>query len=227
MTSIRPTDHDNPRTAASAWRATRSRGPFTLRTTCITWLAILACLCCDTSQALAQTSTMAGSEGVKEFLTSGPETWTSPQGLTSALQVMLLLTVLSLAPAVLLMTTSFVRIIVVLGLLRQALGTQQLPPSQVITSLSLFMTLLIMTPVWKDVYDSAISPYTDPRSAMTLDEAWQRGALPDQAIHGPADQRGTATRTTSTCSTVISRATRRPPRRLMMCRCRFCCRLTC
>jgi flagellar biosynthetic protein FliP len=178
MASIRPTDHDNPRMATSAWRATRCRGPFTWRTTCITWLAILAWLCCDTSQALAQTSTMAGSEGVKDFLMSGPEMWTSPQGLTSALQVMLLLTVLSLAPAVLLMTTSFVRIIVVLGLLRQALGTQQLPPSQVITSLSLFMTLLIMTPVWKEVYDSAISPYTDPRSAMTLDEAWQRGAFP-------------------------------------------------
>ena len=53
---------------------------------------------------------------------------------------MLLLTVVSLAPAILLMTTSFVRILVVLGLLRQALGTQQLPPSQVITSIALFMT---------------------------------------------------------------------------------------
>ena len=115
---------------------------------------------------------------MQDFLTSGPDTWTSPQGLTSTLQVMLLLTVLSLAPAVLLMTTSFVRIVVVLGLLRQALGTQQLPPSQVITSLALFMTLLIMTPVWKDVYDSAIGPYTDPRSTMTLEEAWQHGSLP-------------------------------------------------
>ncbi len=91
---------------------------------------------------------------------------------------MLLLTVLSLAPAILLMTTSFVRIIVVLGLLRQALGTQQLPPSQVITSLAMFMTLLIMTPVWKDVYDNAISPYTDPASDMTIEEAWHEGSLP-------------------------------------------------
>ena len=64
---------------------------------------------------------------------------------------MLLLTVVSLAPAILLMTTSFVRIIVVLGLLRQALGTQQLPPSQVITSIALFMTLLLMAPVWNEV----------------------------------------------------------------------------
>src|SRR5262249_40683287 len=67
----------------------------------------------------------------------GPDRWTSPEGLTSALEVMLLLTVISLAPALLMMTTCFVRIVVVLGLLRQALGTQQLPPTQVITSLAL------------------------------------------------------------------------------------------
>ncbi len=70
---------------------------------------------------------------VPESIAAGPEKWTSPEGLSSTLQVMLMLTVLSLAPAVLLMTTCFVRIIVVLGLLRQAIGTQQLPPSQVIT----------------------------------------------------------------------------------------------
>ena len=64
------------------------------------------------------------------FLMGGPKEWTSPRGLSSALQIMLLLTVLSMAPAILLMTTSFIRIVVVLGLLRQALGTQQLPPSQ-------------------------------------------------------------------------------------------------
>ena len=75
-------------------------------------------------------------------LAGGPDKWTSPEGLSSTIQVMLLLTVLSLAPAVLLMTTCFVRIVVVLGLLRQALGTQQLPPVQVITSLALFLTLL-------------------------------------------------------------------------------------
>lgn len=104
------------------------------------------------------------------MLTVGPTVWTSPEGLTSTLQVMLLLTVISLAPAVLLMTTSFIRIIVVLGLLRQALGTQQLPPSQVITSISLFLTLAIMSPVWKQSYDEGIKPYTERR--IGLDEAW-------------------------------------------------------
>jgi flagellar biosynthesis protein FliP len=88
------------------------------------------------------------------------------------------LTVLSLAPAVLLMTTCYVRIIVVLGLLRQALGTGQLPPSQVITSISLFMTLFIMTPVWNEVYTKAIVPYTAEGSTMTMEEAWNAGVEP-------------------------------------------------
>lgn len=106
----------------------------------------------------------------------GPQQWTSPQGISSALQVMLLLTVVSLAPAILLMTTSFVRILVVMGLLRQALGTQQLPPSQVITSIALFMTALLMTPVWSKVYQDAIKPYSEEQ--IGLEEAWERGTQP-------------------------------------------------
>jgi flagellar biosynthetic protein FliP len=102
--------------------------------------------------------------------------WTNRQGLSSGLQIMLLLTVISVAPALLLMTTCFVRIVVVLGLLRQALGTQQLPPSQVITSLALFLSLLIMAPVWKQVYNDAIVPYTQEK--IGLEEAWQRGQAP-------------------------------------------------
>jgi flagellar biosynthesis protein FliP len=107
-----------------------------------------------------------------------PEAWTSPERVQSTLQVVLLMSVVSLAPAILLMTTSFVRIAVVLGLLRQALGAQQLPPNQVITSLALFMTLLLMTPVWTEVYRDAIQPYTDPEVALGWDEAWQAGVQP-------------------------------------------------
>ncbi len=109
-------------------------------------------------------------------LQGGPEKWTSPEGISSSLEVMLLLAVLSLAPAVLLMTTCFVRIVVVLGLLRQALGTQQLPPGQVMTSIALFITLLVMWPTWKQTYDTAISPYT--QKEIGAEEAWQRGTLP-------------------------------------------------
>jgi len=113
-----------------------------------------------------------------ELVGGGPETWTSPEGLTSSLQVLLLLTVLSLAPAVLLMTTCYVRIIIVLGLLRQAIGLQSLPPSQVMTSVALFMTLFVMSPVWTRVYDEAVEPYTDPDTEMSLKEAYEAGALP-------------------------------------------------
>lgn len=111
-------------------------------------------------------------------LLSNPEELTSKKGLSSTLRIMLLLTVLSLAPAIVLMTTSFVRIVVVLGLLRQAIGTQQLPPSQVITSLALFMTVLIMAPVWNEIKDEAIVPYTDPESNMEWEEAWEKGVRP-------------------------------------------------
>lgn len=111
-----------------------------------------------------------------DALSAGPNAWTSPEGLSSTLQVMLLLTVLSLAPAVLLMTTCFVRVIVVLGLLRQAVGTQNLPPSQVITSIALFVTLLVMTPVWTQVYHDSILPYTEKR--VNLEQAWNAGAAP-------------------------------------------------
>jgi len=113
-----------------------------------------------------------------DTLAGGPEKWTSPESLASSLQIMLLLTVLSLAPAILLMTTCYVRIIVVLGLLRQAIGLQSLPPSQVMTSIALFMTLFVMTPVWTEVYDNAIEPYTDPTIEMSLEEAYEAGATP-------------------------------------------------
>lgn len=112
------------------------------------------------------------------FIAGGPEHWTSPEGLSSSLQIVLLLTVLSLAPAVLLMTTCYVRIIIVLGLLRQAIGLQSLPPSQVMTSVAMFMTLFVMAPVWMRVYDDAIVPYTDPAIPMSLEEAYDAGAAP-------------------------------------------------
>lgn len=73
--------------------------------------------------------------GESNKLLADPQAWLEPDRLGSSLQMMALMTVLSLAPAVLVMTTSFIRIIIVLGLLRQALGTQQSPPSQVITSI--------------------------------------------------------------------------------------------
>lgn len=143
----------------------------------LAWSAVALALLCAWSPATAQDpANQPITAKVPDGLAGGPKEWTSPAGLSSTIQVMLLLTVLSLAPAVLLMTTCFVRIIVVLGLLRQAIGTQQLPPSQVITSLALFMSLLVMTPVWKQVYDRAILPYSNRQ--ISLDEAWNEGSEP-------------------------------------------------
>ena len=85
----------------------------------------------------------------------------SPKGLTPTLKILLLMTVLSLAPSLIIMTSCFIRFVIVFGLLRQALGTQQLPPTQVITSLSLFMTFFIMLPVWEQSWDYGIAPYVD------------------------------------------------------------------
>jgi flagellar biosynthetic protein FliP len=121
-------------------------------------------------------SAQFGTSGFQIPGLGGPDEWTSPEGITSAIKSLALLTVVSLAPAVLLMTTCFVRIVIVLGLLRQSLGSQQLPSNQVVTSLALFMTLLIMAPVWNEVYEEAIVPYTEHE--LTLEEAWDAGVKP-------------------------------------------------
>ncbi|MFH1079618.1 MAG: flagellar type III secretion system pore protein FliP [Pseudomonadota bacterium] len=76
-----------------------------------------------------------------------------------ALQLLFILTVISLAPAILLMLTSFTRIVVVLSLLRHALGTQQMPPNQIIIGMGLFLTIFIMMPVWQQVNKEALTPY--------------------------------------------------------------------
>lgn len=90
-----------------------------------------------------------------------PQQMLSPQGLTPTLKIMILLTLLSLAPSIMIMTTCFIRFVIVFSLLRQALGTQQLPPNQVISALSLFLTMFIMMPVWQQAYDGGIAPYVD------------------------------------------------------------------
>ena len=124
------------------------------------------------------TSTLPRLASIPETLSSTPQTLASPQNIGGSLQTVLLLSVVSLAPAILLMTTCYVRIIIVLSLLRQAIGLQSLPPTQVLTSISLFMTLLVMTPTWTRVYEDAIQPYSDPEIDMTLGEAYQVASKP-------------------------------------------------
>jgi flagellar biosynthetic protein FliP len=95
----------------------------------------------------------------KVGLDSSEETGTP----TVVLQIFLLMTVLSLAPAILIMVTSFTRIVIVLSLLRRALGTMQMPPNQVMIGLALFLTFFVMAPVWHKIDQSALQPYLEKK----------------------------------------------------------------
>lgn len=98
-------------------------------------------------------------------------------GLSSTINIILLLTVLSLAPSVLIMCTCFTRIIIVIGLLRQALGTQGLPPSQVIVGLSMFLTIVVMAPTAEQMYVEGIRPYITGEN-LNPDTAWAQTKQP-------------------------------------------------
>lgn len=111
-----------------------------------------------------------GSFGLSNFDLSKRE------NVSSALQLVIILTVLSLAPAILIMMTSFTRIIIVMSLLRQALGTQQLPPNQILVGLSLFMTFLVMRPTWEKVNSQALQPYFN--GSIEQKEALDRAQIP-------------------------------------------------
>jgi flagellar biosynthetic protein FliP len=98
-------------------------------------------------------------------------TTAEPKKLSSSIQILLLLSVLTLAPSILLMTTCFTRIVIVMSLLRQALGAAQLPPNQILIGLSLFMTFLVMAPTWSKVNAQAITPYNN--GTMTQAQAFE------------------------------------------------------
>jgi flagellar biosynthetic protein FliP len=108
----------------------------------------------------------------------GFEQFIDEQQVGSSLKFMIGVTILSIAPSILIMTTCFVRFVIVLGLLKQALGTNNLPPNQVIVSLCLFLTLLVMSPVWKQAYHDGIEPYTEQPGSLTATEAFQRASAP-------------------------------------------------
>jgi len=108
------------------------------------WVLILCLPCWAQAQGIPMVNISGGAKGTQYSLT---------------LQVLALMTSLTLLPSFLLMMTSFVRIIIVLSILRQALGTGQTPPNTVLVGLALFLSLFIMSPVLQDVYANAITPY--------------------------------------------------------------------
>lgn len=96
--------------------------------------------------------------------------------LADVLQMVLVLTVLALAPSILIMLTSFTRIVIVLHFTRAAVGTQTVPPNQIIVGLSLFLTFFVMAPTFTDVYETAIAPLSN--NEITFDEAFEAGIKP-------------------------------------------------
>ena len=118
-------------------------------------------------QALAEvptfTMTLAGGE-------------VEPSAVALSLEILFLFTILSLAPAIAMTVTSFTRIIIVFHFLRQAMGIQQIPPTQILASLAIFMSVVIMYPVGKDINDNALQPYL--QEMIGFDEALQRAEIP-------------------------------------------------
>lgn len=100
----------------------------------------------------------------------------SPQDVSVTLQILLLMTILSLAPSLLIMTTSYLRLIIAFHFLKSALGTQQMPPGQLLAGIALFITFFIMAPTWNKVNDEALKPMMDGK--ITLEEAYDRGVEP-------------------------------------------------
>ena len=146
----------------------RPTGPELKRAAVLSLFTTLVCLAWPVA-ALAQQAAQGGS-AINIDLGSGA-------GLTQrVVQLVGLMTVLSLAPSIVIMTTSFVRIVVVLSLLRTALGLQQSPPNAVLISLSLFLSAIVMAPTWQDAYDSGIRPLMDQQ--MELPQAFDAASEP-------------------------------------------------
>lgn len=99
-----------------------------------------------------------------------------PQDVALTLQILFLLTILTLAPSIIIMTTSYLRIIIVFHFLRQAMGTMQQPPNQLMAGIALFITFFIMSDTWEQVYDDALVPMMNEE--ISMDSAWTKGVEP-------------------------------------------------
>lgn len=109
-------------------------------------------------------------------LSIGLDAAKSPQDVSMSLQILIVLTILSIAPGLLIMLTSFTRIIIVLSFTRNALGTQAVPPNTVLIGLALFLTFFTMAPVWTKINDEAVQPYL--QKSITMEVAMQKTAGP-------------------------------------------------
>ena len=131
----------------------------------VTGCLLLVAMVCASPSVLAQVTAITTTPGA-----GGGQTY------SLSIQTLIFLTSLSFLPAALLMMTSFTRIVIVLSLLRQAIGTQSSPPNQVIVGLSLFLTLFVMSPVIDKIYQDAYLPFNDNKISIT--EAMSKGVEP-------------------------------------------------
>ncbi|HUU28719.1 MAG TPA: flagellar type III secretion system pore protein FliP [archaeon] len=139
-------------------------------------LFLLLILSCQAT-AQAQAPAPAGPGGtIFPSVSIGVGTAEKPEDLVITLQLLFLMTLLALAPSILIMMTCFTRIVVVFHFLRQALGTQGMPANQLLIGLALFLTFYIMTPVWKEINDQALQPYL--RHEITQADAFDNGLKP-------------------------------------------------
>ena len=116
----------------------------------------------------------------KPLINLGLNESAEPGEVSVVLQIFLLMTVLSIAPAILIMLTSFTRIVIVLSVLRQAMGTHSMPPNQIILGLALILTFFIMSPVWQKVNQEALQPYLDQK--ITRQQALETALKPIRAF---------------------------------------------
>jgi flagellar biosynthetic protein FliP len=135
------------------------------------WLIAAAALVCAVALPAWAAQGPAGFAAVTSTPAAG-----GGQTYSLSLQTLLLLTSLTFLPAVVLMMTGFTRIVIVLSLMRQALGTPAAPPNQVLIGLSLFLTFFVMSPVLDRIYTDAYQPFSENR--ITMEQALERGAVP-------------------------------------------------
>lgn len=139
-------------------------------------LAAVTVLVASMSLVLAWSAIASGAPLQIPGIRVGVDPAAGPREVAGTLQIMALLTILSLAPAILLMMTSFTRIVIVLSFVRSAMGTQQVPPNQIIIGLALFITLFVMMPVFGQINETAWQPYMSGRISQQV--ALELGAKP-------------------------------------------------
>ncbi len=156
-------------------RTARRRRSSPAAVLCLAIGLVATCACGQDAPATRPTTAPATTTAPDslEGITAALPALESPGGAWTAIRLAAVLAVVSLAPAILVMVTCFTRIVVVLGLLRQALGTQQLPPNAILFGLALLMTAVVMAPTYRSVYGAAIGPYT--RGELAGPAALDRG----------------------------------------------------